>query len=135
MSLGTVLLIVLLLVLLGIVPAWPHSRSWGYRPTGLPGVGFVVAWSESGRLRGTAGTSSSSRYSISVKLPRALDRASKAMSDADAANTAGATVASAYSAFCTRSCTSTIAAPSRRIGRKASAMRSAGRIAGTKTDS
>ena len=38
--LGTVLVIVLLLALLGALPRWPHSRSWGYYPTG--GVGLVV---------------------------------------------------------------------------------------------
>jgi hypothetical protein len=40
MSLGMILLIVLLLVLVGALPAWPHSRSWGYGPTG--GVGLLV---------------------------------------------------------------------------------------------
>lgn len=40
MSLGTILLIVLVLLLLGAIPAWPHSRSWGYGPTG--GLGVVV---------------------------------------------------------------------------------------------
>ena len=40
MSLGAILLIVLVLMLLGLVPAWPHSRSWGYGPTG--GVGLVL---------------------------------------------------------------------------------------------
>ncbi|WP_081444728.1 MULTISPECIES: DUF3309 family protein [Blastopirellula] len=38
--LGTILLIVLVLMLLGSVPAWPHSRSWGYGPSG--GLGLVV---------------------------------------------------------------------------------------------
>lgn len=38
--LGTILLIVLILLLLGAVPAWPHSRSWGYGPSG--GLGLVV---------------------------------------------------------------------------------------------
>ena len=40
MSLGTILLIVLVLVLLGALPTWPHSRGWGYRPSG--GLGLVV---------------------------------------------------------------------------------------------
>lgn len=40
MSLGTILLIVLVLILIGAFPAWPHSRSWGYGPTG--GIGLVV---------------------------------------------------------------------------------------------
>jgi len=38
--LGTVLLILLILMLLGAIPAWPHSRSWGYGPSG--GLGLVV---------------------------------------------------------------------------------------------
>jgi hypothetical protein len=38
--LGTILLIVLVLMLLGAVPAWPHSRGWGYGPSG--GLGLVV---------------------------------------------------------------------------------------------
>lgn len=37
---GTILLIVLVLLLVGALPAWPHSRSWGYGPTG--GLGLVV---------------------------------------------------------------------------------------------
>jgi hypothetical protein len=40
MSLGTILLIVLILMLIGVIPAWPHSRSWGYGPVG--GLGLVV---------------------------------------------------------------------------------------------
>jgi hypothetical protein len=42
MSLGTILLIVLVLILLGALPTWPHSRSWGYAPTGILGVVVVV---------------------------------------------------------------------------------------------
>jgi hypothetical protein len=38
--LGTILLIILILALLGAVPAWPHSRSWGYAPTG--GLGLIL---------------------------------------------------------------------------------------------
>ncbi|AMV22034.1 DUF3309 family protein [Planctomyces sp. SH-PL14] len=38
--LGTVLLIVLILLLLGAVPTWPHSRNWGYGPSG--GLGLVL---------------------------------------------------------------------------------------------
>jgi len=41
MSLGTVLLIVLIVLLIGAVPTWPHSRNWGYLPSG--GLGLVVA--------------------------------------------------------------------------------------------
>ncbi|HMJ30080.1 MAG TPA: DUF3309 family protein [Xanthobacteraceae bacterium] len=40
MSIGMILVIVLVLALLGVIPAWPHSRGWGYGPTG--GVGLIV---------------------------------------------------------------------------------------------
>ncbi|KAF0814486.1 hypothetical protein IGB42_01387 [Andreprevotia sp. IGB-42] len=40
MSLGTLLLIVLVLMLIGVIPSWPHSRNWGYGPSG--GVGLIV---------------------------------------------------------------------------------------------
>jgi hypothetical protein len=40
MSLGTILLIVLILILIGAFPTWPHSRNWGYGPSG--GLGLVV---------------------------------------------------------------------------------------------
>lgn len=40
MSLSTILIIVLILALLGVIPVWPHSMSWGYRPSG--GIGLVV---------------------------------------------------------------------------------------------
>ncbi len=42
MSLGTILLIVLILLLIGALPTWPHSRSWGYAPTGVLGLVVVV---------------------------------------------------------------------------------------------
>ena len=42
MSLGTILLIVLVLALIGVIPAWPHSRAWGYGPSGIVGVILVV---------------------------------------------------------------------------------------------
>lgn len=42
MTLGTILLIVLVLLLLGVIPSWPHSRSWGYGPSGILGVILVV---------------------------------------------------------------------------------------------
>ena len=42
MSLGTILLVLLILILLGVIPTWPHSRSWGYGPSGLVGVVVVV---------------------------------------------------------------------------------------------
>lgn len=38
--LGTILLIVLILLLVGAIPAWPHSRSWGYGPSG--GLGLIL---------------------------------------------------------------------------------------------
>jgi hypothetical protein len=40
MGLGTLLLIVIFLMLIGVLPTWPHSRSWGYGPTGV--VGLIV---------------------------------------------------------------------------------------------
>ena len=40
MSIGLLLLIILVLILIGVLPTWPHSRSWGYYPSG--GVGLVV---------------------------------------------------------------------------------------------
>lgn len=40
MSLGTIVLIILVLALLGVIPTWPHSRSWGYGPSG--GIGLLV---------------------------------------------------------------------------------------------
>ncbi|MGE8100802.1 DUF3309 domain-containing protein [Pseudomonas sp. FW306-02-F02-AA] len=42
MSLGTILLILLILLLVGAIPTWPHSRSWGYAPSGLLGVVVIV---------------------------------------------------------------------------------------------
>lgn len=42
MSIGTILLIVLVLILVGAIPAWPHSRSWGYGPSGIVGLIAVV---------------------------------------------------------------------------------------------
>jgi len=42
MSLSMILLIVVVLLLIGAVPAWPHSRSWGYAPSGVLGVVLVV---------------------------------------------------------------------------------------------
>lgn len=40
MGLGTILLIVLVLMLVGVFPAWPHSSGWGYGPSG--GIGLIV---------------------------------------------------------------------------------------------
>ncbi len=42
MTLGTILIIILILILLGAVPAWPYSRGWGYGPSGIVGVILVV---------------------------------------------------------------------------------------------
>ena len=39
---STILLVVLILLLLGALPSWPHSRGWGYGPSGLLGVVLVV---------------------------------------------------------------------------------------------
>lgn len=40
MSVGTILLVILILMLIGAIPSWPHSRTWGYGPSG--GLGLVV---------------------------------------------------------------------------------------------
>ncbi len=40
MTLGTILLIILILMLIGVFPAWPHSRGWGYGPSG--GLGLIL---------------------------------------------------------------------------------------------
>ena len=42
MTLGTILIIVLILMLLGVIPTWPHSRSWGYGPSGTLGLILAV---------------------------------------------------------------------------------------------
>ena len=42
MTLGTILLIVLILMLIGAIPTWPHSKSWGFAPSGLLGVVVIV---------------------------------------------------------------------------------------------
>lgn len=42
MSFGTLLLIILILVVVGAVPAWPYSRGWGYGPSGILGAVLVV---------------------------------------------------------------------------------------------
>lgn len=39
---STILLIILILLLIGAVPAWPHSRGWGYYPSGLLGIVLIV---------------------------------------------------------------------------------------------
>lgn len=40
MPIGTILLIILILMLIGAFPTWPHSRDWGYRPSG--GIGLIL---------------------------------------------------------------------------------------------
>ena len=42
MTLGTILLIVLILALLGVIPTWPHSANWGYYPSGLVGAILII---------------------------------------------------------------------------------------------
>ena len=42
MSLGTILLVVLILMLIGVLPVWPHASSWGYGPSGIVGVVLVI---------------------------------------------------------------------------------------------
>ena len=42
MSLGTIILILLILMLVGVLPTWPHSASWGYFPSGALGTILIV---------------------------------------------------------------------------------------------
>jgi Protein of unknown function (DUF3309) len=42
MSIGTILLIILILALIGALPSWPYSRGWGYYPSGIAGVVVLV---------------------------------------------------------------------------------------------
>jgi len=42
MGLGTILLIILILMLVGVIPTWPHSRNWGYGPSGILGLVLIV---------------------------------------------------------------------------------------------
>jgi hypothetical protein len=42
MTLGTVLLVLLVLLLIGAIPGWPHSRSWGYAPSGVLGLVLLI---------------------------------------------------------------------------------------------
>ena len=42
MPLGTILIVLLILVLVGALPSWPYSRSWGYYPSGLLGIIVVI---------------------------------------------------------------------------------------------
>lgn len=42
MTLGTILLIVLVLMLVGVIPTWPYSRGWGYAPSGILGIVLLI---------------------------------------------------------------------------------------------
>ena len=42
MSVGTILLIILIILLIGAVPSWPYSRGWGYFPSGILGIVLIV---------------------------------------------------------------------------------------------
>jgi membrane-bound ClpP family serine protease len=42
MSLGTILLIIVILMLVGVLPVWPHARSWGYGPSGIVGTVLLI---------------------------------------------------------------------------------------------
>ncbi len=42
MSLGTILIIILILILLGVIPTWGHSRDWGYGPSGIVGLILII---------------------------------------------------------------------------------------------
>jgi hypothetical protein len=42
MTIGTIILIILILLLIGAIPAWPYSRKWGYFPSGLLGLCLVI---------------------------------------------------------------------------------------------
>lgn len=39
---GTILLVILILIVIGALPSWPHSRSWGYGPSGITGLIVVI---------------------------------------------------------------------------------------------
>jgi len=42
MTVSTIVLIVLILLLIGAIPVWPHSRSWGYAPSGIGGILLII---------------------------------------------------------------------------------------------
>lgn len=42
MSLGTILIIILILILIGAIPSWPYSRGWGYGPSGIIGIILII---------------------------------------------------------------------------------------------
>ena len=42
MSIGTLILIVVVLMLIGVLPTWPHSANWGYAPSGVLGTALII---------------------------------------------------------------------------------------------
>jgi hypothetical protein len=42
MPIGTILLIIVVLILIGVIPTWPYSRNWGYAPGGIIGVILII---------------------------------------------------------------------------------------------
>ncbi len=42
MSLGAIVLVIVILILVGVIPTWPHSRSWGYAPSGTVGLILII---------------------------------------------------------------------------------------------
>jgi len=42
MSLGTILIVILILILIGVIPIWPHAKSWGYGPGGIIGLILII---------------------------------------------------------------------------------------------
>ena len=42
MSIGTILLVIFILMLVGVIPIWPHSRDWGYMPSGVIGLLVIL---------------------------------------------------------------------------------------------
>jgi hypothetical protein len=42
MAIGTILIVILILALVGVIPVWPHSRSWGYGPGGVVGLVVII---------------------------------------------------------------------------------------------
>jgi len=42
MPIGTILIVILILALVGVIPVWPHSRSWGYAPSGVVGLVVII---------------------------------------------------------------------------------------------
>ena len=42
MSLGTIILVIIILMLIGVLPTWPHSANWGYAPSGVLGTILII---------------------------------------------------------------------------------------------